>query len=356
MILRHILASICLSLCLTGAAQAQETGPEGCDRGETVITFSHVTAYTNNPKGDAAEELSDRVNREMNGRLCMQVYANSALFDDERVIEALLLGDVQLAAPSLSRLEAYTGTFRLFDLFFLFEDIDAVDRFQKSPIGQDMLASLDQYGMIGLAFWHSGMKQMSANRPLILPADMRGLRMRVQPSDILEESFIAFGASPQKLAFSEVLGALETNAVHGQENTWSNIYTQDFYTTQDSITETNHGVLDYILLMSVDFWNMLSPRDQTQFRQILGEVTDKYNNLVDKINEAARDALIARGVTIHTLTPEQREAWISVIRPHWESFLPANGRELIAAALAMQGKPTTGFEPGDSTAVSANTH
>src|SRR5262249_7428200 len=151
---------------------------------ETIIKFSHVTAYTNNPKGDAAQELSDRVNREMDGRLCMQVYANSDLFDDERVIEALLLGDVQLAAPSLSRLEAYTGTFRLFDLFFLFEDIDAVDRFQKSPTGQDMLASLDQYGMKGLTFWHSGMKQMSANRPLVLPSDMRGLRIRVQPSDI----------------------------------------------------------------------------------------------------------------------------------------------------------------------------
>ena len=109
----------------TGQAFAQNA----CDDGEMVIKFSHVVAATGHPKGDAATMLAERVNNEMNGTACMEVFANSTLYDDDKVMEALLLGDVQLAAPSLSKFEAYTKKYRLFDLPFLFDNIDAIDRF-----------------------------------------------------------------------------------------------------------------------------------------------------------------------------------------------------------------------------------
>ena len=200
-----------------------------CEDGEVVIKFSHVTNTDKHPKGIAAELLAQRVNEEMNGKACMEVFPNSSLYDDNKVLEALLTGDVQLAAPSLSKFEKFTKKFRLFDLPFLFEDVDAVDRFQNSDAGQALKDSMTRRGLKGLAFWHNGMKQMSANRPLIEPSDAEGLKFRVQASDVLVAQFEQLGANPQKMSFAEVYGGLQTGVIDGQENTWSNIYGKKFF-------------------------------------------------------------------------------------------------------------------------------
>ena len=170
--------------------------------------------------------------------MCMEVYPNSTLYDDDKVLEAMLQGDVQLAAPSLSKFETFTKKFRLFDLPFMFKNVDAVDTFQASEAGQSMLDSMQKRGLQGLAFWHNGMKQLSANKPLIEPSDAKGLKFRVQPSEVLVAQMEAIGGSPQKMAFSEVYGALQQGVVDGQENTWSNIYGQKFFEVQDGTTET----------------------------------------------------------------------------------------------------------------------
>ena len=126
------------------------------------------------------------------------------------MLEALLLGDVQLAAPSLSKFERYTKKYRVFDLPFLFEDMEAVDKFQSSEVGQSLLLAMRGAGLRGLTFWHNGMKQLSAKRPLILPSDAKGLKFRIQQSDVLKAQFEELGANPQKMAFKEVYGALQT--------------------------------------------------------------------------------------------------------------------------------------------------
>ncbi len=152
------------------------------------------------------------------------------------------------------------------------------------------------------------MKQMSANKPLLLPTDAKGLKFRIQPSDVLQAQFEALGAVPQKLAFSEVYGALQTGVVDGQENTYSNIYTQKFFEVQDGITETNHGVLDYLLVTSTEFWDGLDPDVRDQLTKILNEVTDKWNAKAGEVNEAAKQKILAAGTTIRTLNAEQRAA------------------------------------------------
>ena len=306
----------------------------GCDAGETVIKFSHVVAPKGNPKGEAATEFADRVNSEMNGKVCVEVYPSSQLFDDDKVLEAMILGDVQLAAPSLSKFEQYTLVFRLFDLPFVFDDIAAVDRFQKSEGGQKMLNSMHDKGLVGLGFWHNGMKQMSANKPLLLPTDAKGLKFRIQPSDVLQAQFEALGAVPQKLAFSEVYGALQTGVVDGQENTYSNIYTQKFFEVQDGITETNHGVLDYLLVTSAEFWDGLPADQRDQLSKILTEVTDKWNAKAGEVNEGAKAKIVAAGTTIRTLDDTQRAAWKAAMKPVWSKFSDQIGQDVIDAALA----------------------
>ena len=303
-----------------------------CDEGEVVMKFAHVTNTDRHPKGIAATLLAERVNTEMDGKACMEVFPNSTLYNDDQVLEAMLQGDVQLAAPSLSKFEAFTKQFRIFDLPFMFKNMDAVDAFQTSETGEAMKASMARRGLMGLEFWHNGLKQFSANVPLEMPGDAAGLKFRVQPSDVLVAQMEALDASPQPMAFSEVYGALQTGVVDGQENTWSNIYGQKFFEVQDGITETNHGIIDYLVVTSVDWLDSLDADVRDQFLTILREVTVARNGEAFAVNEAAKQAVIEAGGVVRQLTAEQRQAWVDAMKPVWSQFEGDVGADNIAAA------------------------
>ena len=326
---------------LTAAATAvalsfnATAGLAACDDGEIVIKFSHVTNTDKHPKGIAASLLEQRVNDEMNGTACMEVFPSSTLYNDDKVLEAMLQGDVQLAAPSLSKFEKFTKQFRIFDLPFMFTNIEAVDAFQGSATGQAMKDSMQRRGLQGLAFWHNGMKQMSANKPLVQPTDANGLKFRVQSSDVLVAQMEAIGGSPQKMAFSEVYGALQQGVVDGQENTWSNIFGRKFFEVQDGITETNHGIIDYLVVASVDWLDSLDADVRDQFLTILDEVTEARNKESFAVNQAARQSIIDAGGTVRELTAEQRQAWVDAMKPVWAQFAGDVGQENIDAAQAI---------------------
>ena len=317
---------------------SQSAFASSCDDGEIVIKFAHVTNTDKHPKGIAASLLEERVNKEMNGIACMEVYPNSTLYNDNKVLEAMLNGDVQLAAPSLSKFEKFTKQFRIFDLPFMFKNIDAVDAFQASSNGQDMLNSMQKRGLQGLQFWHNGMKQMSANKPLVKPTDANGLKFRVQSSEVLVAQMKAIGGSPQKMAFSEVYGALQQGVVDGQENTWSNIYGKKFFEVQDGVTETNHGIIDYLVVTSVDWLDSLEPATRDQFLTILAEVTATRNKEAYNVNQKNRQAILDAGGTIRTLSAAERQAWVDVMMPVWGQFKDDVGQANIDAAQAINAK------------------
>jgi C4-dicarboxylate-binding protein DctP len=320
--------AIALAVSATAAMAA-------CDAGEVVMKFAHVTNTDKHPKGIAATELAARVNEEMNGKACIEVFPNSTLYDDNKVLEAMLQGDVQLAAPSLSKFEKFTKQFRIFDLPFMFKDIATVDAFQNSDTGQAMKDSMQKRGLQGLAFWHNGMKQFSANVPLVSPSDANGLKFRVQPSDVLVAQMEALGANPQKMAFSEVYGALQQGVVDGQENTWSNIFGKKFFEVQDGTTETNHGIIDYLVVTSVDFMDSLDADVRDQFTTILNEVTASRNAAAFQVNEEAKAAIIAAGGEVRQLSAEQRQEWVDAMKPVWAQFEGDVGAENIEAAQAL---------------------
>ncbi|HMM52381.1 MAG TPA: DctP family TRAP transporter solute-binding subunit, partial [Burkholderiaceae bacterium] len=198
------------ALAFSGAALAQ---------GPIVVKFSHVVADAT-PKGQGALKFKEVAEKLLPGKVQVQVFPNSQLFGDAKEMEAVLLGDVQFIAPSLSKFDRYTKKIQVFDLPFLFDDIAAVDRFQQSAAGKALLDSMKNRGLQGLAYWHNGMKELSTNRDkLTRPEDVKGLKFRIQASDVLEAQFRALGANPQKMAFAEVYQALQTGVVDGQENT-----------------------------------------------------------------------------------------------------------------------------------------
>ena len=300
---------------------------------EIVIKFSHVTSGKAHPKYLAAEEFAKRVNQRLKGKVRVEVFPGGQLFDDKAVLIELIKGKaVQMAAPSLSKFETITKKFRLFDLPFLFNDINAVNAFQASKDGQSILKALESKGILGKAYWHNGMKQMSAKKPLLMPEDARGLKFRVQQSDVLVAQFKQLGATPQKMAFKEVYGALQTGVVDGQENTWSNIYSKKFFEVQDGTTETDHGVIDYAVIVSKRFWMGLPKDIRSELDTILMEVTNDRNKLSRALNLQNRQKIIdAKGI-VRTLSSAQKEAWRKAMKPVWNQFADEIGADLIKAA------------------------
>ena len=298
-----------------------------------VIKLSHVVAE-NTPKGQASLKFKELAEKKLPGKVEVQVFPNSQLFGDGKEMEALLLGDVQIIVPSLSKFDRYTKKLQLFDLPFLFNDIAAVDRFQHTKDGKALLDAMSSRGIKGLAYWHNGMKEMSTDKDqLKRPEDVKGLKFRIQPSDVLEAQFRAVGANPQKMAFSEVYQALQTGVVDGQENTWSNIYSQKFYEVQKTIAETNHGVIDYMVITNAKWWNGLPPDIRKGLQEAMDEATKYGNGIANDFNERDKKRIAEAGkAKIQPLSKADLAAWQKAMEPVWKKFEPDIGKDLIAAA------------------------
>lgn len=299
-----------------------------------VIKFSHVVG-DQTPKGQGALMFKKLTEERLPGKVKVEVYPNSTLYGDDKEMEALLLGEVQIIARSLAKFDQYTKTVQLFDLPFLFDDIAAVDRFQQSPEGQKLLKSMESKNVTGLAYWHNGMKQLSANKPLRTPEDARGLTFRIQTSAVLEEQFKAVDAKAKPMIFSVVYQGLRTGLVHGTENTYSNFYNQKLNEVQKYVTESNHGILDYMLITTSDFWNGLPPDIRSELDKIVVESTAHANQEAERFNQQDKQHVLdAKTTEIITLTPQERSVWRERMKPVWAKFEKEIGPDLIKAAEA----------------------
>ncbi|MGE8498023.1 MAG: TRAP transporter substrate-binding protein [Pseudomonas sp.] len=324
-------AACALALGSIGAHAAEPQGP-------IHIKFAHVVA-DNTPKGQGALMFKQLVEERLAGKVTVEVFSNSSLYGDANELEALRNNDVQLLAPSLAKFEQYTKQLQVFDLPFLFDDLEAVNRFQKRAKGRQLLRSMEDQNIVGLAYWHNGMKQLSATKALQVPGDAAGLSFRIQPSGVLEAQFGQLGAKTQKIAFKDVYGALQSGQVQGAENPWSNIYSQKIHTVQPFVTESNHGVLDYMLVSNARFWYAIPHQIRTELEGIIDEVTYSVNQQAEAANQQDRQRIEAAGTTkVIALTPEQREAWRAAMRPVWQQFEGSIGADVMKAAQTVNRK------------------
>ena len=309
--MRKLLTAVTAALAITmllvmSPAQAKEV----------VIKFSHVVAE-NTPKGQMANKFRDLVAERLAGK----------------VEEAMLLGDVQLAAPSLSKFSRYTQKLQVYDLPFLFTDMAAVERFQQGPEGQKLLNSMKKKGLLGVGYLHNGMKQLSASAPLRVPADAKNLKFRIMTSDVIAAQFEAVDAVPLKKPFSEVFTLLQTRAIDGQENTWSNIYSKKFFEVQPYITESNHGVLDYMVVTSTEFWNSMPNDIRSEVEKALKEAIALGNRVAgEKAEEDKQKIIDSNRSEVINLTAAERAQWVEVMKPVWKQFEGEIGKDLIDAA------------------------
>lgn len=296
------------------------------------IKFSHVVAE-NTAKGQMANKFKELIAERLPGKVQVEVFPSSQLFNDDGVLKAILLGDVQLAAPALSKFESYTKQLQIFDLPFLFKDMAAVEKFQTSDKGLELLDSLQKKGLIGLGYLHNGMKQLSSNSPLRVPADANGKKFRIMSSDVLAAQFQAVKAVPLKKPFSEVFTLLQTKAIDGQENSWSNIYSQKFFEVQPYITESNHGLLDYMVVTSKEFWMSIPDAERAIVKETLDEAIAFGNKVAEDKSVGDRQMIIDSNRTeIIELDDATRSQWVEAMKPVWEEFEEEIGKDMIDAA------------------------
>jgi C4-dicarboxylate-binding protein DctP len=327
-----------LILAATAIAALAMIGPAAADA-PIVIKFSHVVA-ADTPKGKAADKFKELAEKYTDGKVKVEVYPNSTLYKDKEELEALQLGAVQMLAPSVSKFGPIgIKEFEVFDLPYLLPDSKNVRKVTDGPLGTKLLKLLDPKGMIGLAYWDNGFKQMSANKKLIAPADYKGLKFRIQSSKVLEAQFRTLGAIPQVMAFSDVYQALQTGVVDGQENTWSNMYTQKMHEVQKYATVTNHGYIGYVVVVNKKFWDGLPADIRPQLEKAMKEATDFGNSQSAKENDDALEAIKKAGKTeILTLTPEQDEAMRKAMLPVYKEMASRVGQPLIDEFLKETGR------------------
>ena len=295
-----------------------------------VVKFSHVVA-NDTPKGKGAVRFKELAEKYTNGKVKVEVYPNSQLFKDKEEIEALQLGSVQMLAPSTAKFAPLGAKeFEALDLPYLFKDAATYDKAMKGPVGKYLFSKLEAKGIRGLAYWENGFHMVSANRPLLMPADFQGLKVRISGSKIADQYFRLVGSIPQIMAFSEVYQALQTGVVDACENTPSNYLTQKFDEVQKHITVSYHAHLQYAVIVNSKFWDSLPADIRTQLDKAMAEATDYTNSIALTENEDALKDIKAKGkTTLHYLTPDQTKAWQVAMQPTYAWAKSRVGQEVL---------------------------
>ena len=295
-----------------------------------VIKFSHVVAK-DTPKGLAAEYFAKKADELTKGKVKVEVYANSTLYKDKEEMEALQLGAVQMLAPSLAKFGPLgVKEFEVFDLPYIFDDYNELHKVTQGPLGQQLLAKLEPKGIRGLAYWDNGFKSFSLNSPIKTPADLKGKKLRIQSSKVLEEEIRSLGGLPQVMAFSEVYQALQTGVVDGTENPISNLYTQKMHEVQKHLTLTNHGYLGYAVIVNKKFWDGLPADVRGQLDTAMKDATNYANKIAKEQNDKDLESVKKSGKTeVYVPTKEERLAFKKALVPVHKKMESRIGKEII---------------------------
>jgi C4-dicarboxylate-binding protein DctP len=306
-----------------------------------VIKFSHVVAL-DTPKGKGAEYFKKLAEERTKGRVKVEVYPNSQLYKDGEEMEALQLGSVQMLAPSVAKFGPLGAReFEVFDLPYIFEDFAQLHKVTEGPVGANLFKKLETKGIIGLAYWDNGFKDFSANKVLKGPGDVKGLKMRIQSSNVLEAEIRALNGIPQKLAFSEVYQALQTGVVDGTENPPSNFYTQKMFEVQKYLAMTDHGVIEYAVIVNKKFWDGLPADIRSALESAMKDATKFANDIAKKENDDALEAVKKSGKTqVIVPTAEEKTAWKKALVPVHKEMEGRIGKDIIEAVYK-----ETGFKP-----------
>jgi C4-dicarboxylate-binding protein DctP len=329
------------ALVIAGLLLAIGLAPARADE-PIVIKFSHVVA-PDTPKGKAAEKFKALAEERTHGRVRVELYPNSQLYKDKEELEALQLGAVQMLAPSLSKFGPLgIKEFEAFDLPYIFPSTEALRRVTDGPVGRDLLKKLEPKGILGLAYWDNGFSIITSNKPIRKLEDLKGVKMRIQSSKVLEATYRHIGALPQIMAFSEVYQALQTGVVDAVETTPSNSYTQKFYEVQKYLTVSDHTYIGYAVVVNKKFWEGLPADIRAALESAMKDATIYCNEIAEKENEEALAKIKASGdIELIVLSDQEKAEWRKGLLPVHEEMASRIGKDLIQAIYKETGAGAT---------------
>ena len=321
---RAILGVVTASLLATSAMAA-----------EYVMKISHVVS-SSTPKGIASDYLEKRIEELTNGRIDVQVFPNSQLYGDGEEMKALVMNNVQVIMPSLSKFTSIAPQMQLFDLPFIFRDKAHLYAVMDGEVGAKLKSFIDaKKQMLAFDYWDAGFKHFSSSKqPIVNPEDAKGLKFRIQSSKVLEAQFKAVGGNPQILPFSEVYSALQQGVVDATENPLSNFFTKKFHEVQSSLTLSSHGYLGYLVVMNQQFFNKLPKDLQEHVKTAMKEATELERRetaiedakIIDALRKYAKDS---GRLEIYELNDEQVANWRRVMSTVYPQFYKVIGEDLI---------------------------
>lgn len=321
-----MILSLSLSGCGNRIVDKQQVNKEE----KIIIKFSHVVEE-NTPKGLAAIRFARLISERSKGSIEVQIFPDSQLFKDGEEFEAISRGDVQMIAPATSKVSQLFPQWQIWDLPYLFFDLEGVHRIMDGPLGKRLLEQLEEKNLYGLAMWDNGFKHLTNNKhPIIKPSDFKGLKFRVMSPGILQEQFNYFEAEAIFLPFNDVYDALNEGQVEGQENTISNIYTKKFHHVQKYITLSQHGFLGYAVIVNLEFWNQLPDNARVLIEETMEEVTFWERDIAKELNEKQLEEIKKLdSVSIYPLKGEEGIKWKDEFRFAYTKFEKENGSEFL---------------------------
>ena len=297
---------------------------------QIVINFSHVVAE-NTPKGLAANKFAEVVKEKSNGKILVQIYPNGILYNDENELAALKKGDIQMIAPSISKMTKTLPSWQVLDLPFIFENDEQVYEILHGEVSESLLQELESINIHGLTFWHNGFKQMASNSTPLLDVDQfKDLTIRIMPSDILKEQFLLLEAKPILKTFNDLYAAIQNNEIIAQENTLSNLYSKGYYSMQPNITLSNHGILAYSVLMNEDFWTSLTGEQKRIIQDSLDEMQRWQHDQAVAINaQNFKQLEQVEEIEFYEISEKRRDQWMEALQPIYDSYEKLSNKDFL---------------------------
>ena len=250
-----IAAATVATLAAPFAALSQDIKPR-------IIRFGYGLNESSN-QGRAAKVFADAVEKTSGGKMKVRTIGAAALGPDTQMQQALIGGAQEMMVGSTATLVGITKEMALWDTPFLFSNAKEADALLDGPIGDKVMAKLQDKGLVGLAYWENGFRNLTnSKRPVNKMEDLGGIKLRVMQNNVFLTSFNTLGANAVPMSFSELFGALETKTVDGQENPYNTILSSKFYEVQKYLTVTNHVYSPWIVLVSKKWWDGLSKDEQ----------------------------------------------------------------------------------------------
>ncbi|PZX05540.1 TRAP transporter substrate-binding protein [Celeribacter halophilus] len=299
---------------------------------DMLLRAGHSSALTST--GHAAlEMLNDRLMERTDGRIGIQIFPNSQLGGEREQIESIQLGNLDMAYVSTAPVASFDQDFFVLDLPFAFKDRDAVFRVLDGEVGHDLLDGLQNVGLVGLAFWENGFRQLANDKKVVhTPDDLAGMKMRTMENEVHIATWRELGANPSPLSFSELFTSLQQGTFDAMESPINLFYDMKFNEVQSYISRTNHLYGAWVLLMSPDTLAMLSDEDREIFMQAVAETTADQRALAIEADDKAMAAMPE--VTITDLTDEELAAFSEQMAPVYDLVAEKVGDELVQKVVA----------------------